>query len=108
MQQQFEWFAAGEGNNNAANKLKLIFQHFRRDLKGMPQRKWSKIIKNCHNYTLASFQEKPQRFIWEIFGDDTYEEQYQFLCETKMPRDMKVANYVDRVEVINERLILLD
>ena len=40
MQERFEWFNAdGDGNNNADNKKKLIFQHFGRALKGMPQRK---------------------------------------------------------------------
>ena len=47
----FEWF----DSDKAANKAKLIFQHFGRALKGMPQRKWAKVIKNHHNYTLASF-----------------------------------------------------
>ena len=101
----------GDGNNDAAaaaNKKKLIFQHFGRALKGMPQRKWAKITKNHHNYTLVAFRDKAQRLIWEIFGDVTYEEQYQYLCETKKPRDMNVADWIDRVEVINERLSLLD
>ena len=43
MQERFKWFNAdGDGDNNANNKKKLIFQHFGRALKGMPQRKWVK------------------------------------------------------------------
>ena len=39
MQEHSEWFSAdGDGNNSANNKKKLIFQHFGRVLKGMPQR----------------------------------------------------------------------
>ena len=106
MQERFEWFS--DGNDNAESKKKLIFQHFGRALKGMPQRKWSKIMKNHHTFTLNAFRDKAQRLISEIFGDDAYEEQYQYLCDTKMPRTMKVADYIDRVEVINERLSLLD
>ena len=79
MQERFEWF---DGNNNAGNKAKLIFQHFGRALKGMPQCKWAKVIKNHHTYTLASFRQKAQLFFHEVFGDDIYEEQYQFLCKT--------------------------
>ena len=76
MQERFEWFNAdGDGNNNADNKKKLIFQHFGRALKGMPQRKWAKIIKNHHIFTLSTFRDKAQRLIWEIFGDDAYKEQ---------------------------------
>ena len=47
MQERFEWFVKGGVNNNDVDKKeKLIFQHFGRALKGMPQRKWAKIIKN--------------------------------------------------------------
>ena len=39
MQERSEWFIADDdGNNNFDNKKKLIFQHFGRTLKGMPQR----------------------------------------------------------------------
>ena len=73
MQKRFKWFAAGDGNNNTNNKKKLIFQHFGRALKGMPQRKWAKIIRNHHNYILTAFREKAQCFIWKICGNNTYE-----------------------------------
>ena len=49
IQGRFEWFAAGDGNNDADNKKKLIFQHFGRALKGMFQCNWAKITKNNHN-----------------------------------------------------------
>ena len=88
--------------------MRLIFQHFGRALKGMPQRKWAKIIKNHHNFTLVSFRDKAERLILEDLGEEAYEEQYQYLCETKMPRDMKVQDWIDRLEVINERLPLID
>ena len=86
MQERFEWFS--DDNNNADSKKRLIFQHFGRALKGIPQRKWSKIIKNHHTFTLNAFRDKAQHLILEIFDDDAYEEQYQYLCGTKMPRDM--------------------
>ena len=109
MQERFEWFVDdGDGNNDADTKKKLIFQHFGRALKGMPQRKWAKIIKNHHNYTLNSFRDKAERLISEGLGEEAYEEQYQYLCETKKPRDMKVSDWIDRLEVINERLPLID
>ena len=57
---------------------------------------------------MNAFRDKAQCLIWEIFGDDAYKEQYQYLCDTKMPRDMKVADWIDRVEIINEHLSLLD
>ena len=72
MQERFEWF--NDGNDDAESKKKLIFQHFGRALKGMPQRKWSKIIRNHHTFTLNAFRDKTQRLILEIFGDDAYEE----------------------------------
>ena len=50
MADRFEWF-----DGDDANKAKLIFQHFGRALKGMPQRKWAKVIRNHHTYTLPSF-----------------------------------------------------
>ena len=53
IQERFEWFAAGDGNNDTDNTKKLIFQHFGRALKGVPQRKWTKITKNHHNYTYS-------------------------------------------------------
>ena len=72
MQERFEWFSAdGDGNNYANNKKKPIFQLFGRALKGVPQRKWTKIIINQLNFTLNAFRNKAQRLIWEIFGDDT-------------------------------------
>ena len=40
MQERFEWLVEGSVNDDDANKKKtLIFQHFRRPLKGLPQRK---------------------------------------------------------------------
>ena len=57
---------------------------------------------------MNAFRDKTQRLIWEIFGDDAYEEQYQYLCDTKMPHDMKVVDWIDWVEVINKHLSLLD
>ena len=104
MAERFEWF----DGDDAGNKAKLIFQHFGRALKGMPQRKWAKVIRNHHTYTLPSFRSKAQLFFHEIFGEDVYEEQYQFLCDTGMPKNMKAGDYIDRVEVILDRLPLLD
>ena len=76
MQERFEWFTEGDDNTNVANKRKLISQHFGRALKRMPQRKWAYISnQNRCKYTLVAFREKAQRLIWDIFGDDTFEEQ---------------------------------
>ena len=47
------------GNNNADNKKK---------------QKFSNISGHHNNFTLNAFQDKAQRLIWEIFGDDAYEE----------------------------------
>ena len=56
MQEHFEWFVeSGVDNDDADKKKKLIFQNFGRALKGLPQRKRAKIIKNHHIYTLNSF-----------------------------------------------------
>ena len=49
-----------------------------------------------------------QRLMWEIFSDAAYEEQYQYLCDTTMAHSMKVADWIDRAEVINECLSLID
>ena len=76
MQERFEWFVEGGVNNNDADKKKkFIFQHFGRALKGLPKRKWAKIIKNHHTYTLNSFRDKAERFILEILGEEACEEQ---------------------------------
>ena len=76
MTKRFEWFKAVKGNSNV--KVKLIFQHFGRVLKGMPRRKRAKLMRNHHNWMSAAFRDKAQRFIWEVFGDDVYEEQYKY------------------------------
>ena len=104
MTERFEWFVDdSDGDNNANNKKRLIFQHFGRALKGLPQRKWTKIMRNHHNFTLVSFRDKAERLISDDLGEEAYEEQYQYLCETKMPRDMKVP-LIDRLaDKLSER-----
>ena len=44
----------------------------------------------------------------EILGEKVYEEQFQYLCETEKPRHTKVSDWINRLEVINEHLILID
>ena len=79
MQERFEWFVQGGVNDEDADKKKrLIFQHFGRALKGLPQRKWAKRIKNCHTYTLNSFRDKGERLFSEVLGQEAYKEQYQY------------------------------
>lgn len=106
MAEHFKWFDAINGNQNA--KAKLIFQNVGRALKGRPQRKWAKLMKNHHNFTSAAFRDKAQRFIWKVFGEDIYDDQYEFLCKTKMPAKIEATEWINWIEVINKRLPLID
>ena len=40
-------------------------------------------MRNHHNWTSVAFWDKAQRFIWDIFGKEVYDEQYEHLCDTK-------------------------
>ena len=106
---RFKFFAKADGNNDADKKKKLIFQHFGRALKEIPQCKRAKIKKNHHNYTLNAFRDKAEQLLWDFLArKNKNEAQYQCLCETRMPRNMKMADYTNQVQVINERLRLID
>ena len=66
----------------------------------------------CHSSPLPN-SEAPtaapaKRLLSEFLGKKAYEEQYQYLCETTMPRGMKVSDWIDRLEVMIERLPLID
>ena len=109
IKERFEWFVEGGVNNyDADKKKKLIFQHLGGALKGFPKHKLAKIIKNHHTYTLNSFRDKAEQFFLEILGEEAYEGQYQLLCETEKPRNIKLADWIDRLEVINKRLVLIN
>ena len=45
-----------------------------------------------------AFRDKMEHIIWEV-----YEEQCQYLCDTKKPRNLKVANWIHWIKVINDR-----
>ena len=44
----------------------------------------------------------------EILGKEAHEKQYQYVSETQMPHDIKASDWIDRLEVINERLPFID
>ena len=56
----------------------------------------------------CSFQDMAQFFIWGIFSKVVYEEQYQYLCDTKKTHDIKAVDWIGRIKVINENFTLLD
>ena len=73
----------------------------------MFQRKWMKITKKHHIYTLNSFWDEAEQLLSEILDKEAYKEQYQYLCETAIARDMKASDWVNRLEVMNECLPLI-
>ena len=109
MQERFGWFVEGGVNDNDGDKKKrLISQNFGRILKGLPQHKWAKIIKNRQTYRLISFRDKAERLLLEILGEEAYEEKYKYLCETAKPCNMKVTDWIGRLRVIKGRLVLIN
>jgi hypothetical protein len=85
-------------------KGKLLFQHFGRAMKGEPLRKWSKLTKNQRVYTLLAFKEKFSDLIEDLFGEDVYDDQLEYLCDESMPTSMKSSEWIDRIKVINAAL----
>jgi hypothetical protein len=87
-----------EGENP---KGTLLFQQFGRAMKGEPLQKWSKLTKNQRAFTLLAFEDIIYDLIDDIFGEDVYDDQLEFLCDKKMPSNIKSSERVGRIEVIN-------
>ena len=56
MGKRFQWFEKDKGNHNP--KVQLVFQHFGRALKTIPQRAWAKLTRNYRNLLRAEFRNK--------------------------------------------------
>ena len=80
---RYKWFTTTDGNQNP--KAQLAYQHFGRALKGMNQRKWSKLVTNQRNFSKADFRDKAQKFINKVFGKDIFDDQKDYLLTTKIP-----------------------
>ena len=88
-------------------KGKMMFQHLGRALRGEPQRKWKRITKNARTFTVLAFLDKWYELTEEIMGPDAYDDQLEYLTDTRQPRDMALMMWIDRVEVANQALGLL-
>ena len=89
-------------------KGKLLFQHFGRAMKGKPLRKWSKLTNNQHAFTLQAFNDTFSDLIDDLFGEDTYDDQLEYLCDENMPTSLKSSEWIDRIEVIENSENFLD
>ena len=89
LNERYQW------TESTPSKGKLLFQHFVRALKGERQRKWAKLVRTQRTFTVDAFQSKFHELVEEIFGEDVYEDMFDYLCDTKMPTDMNAADFVD-------------
>ncbi len=93
--------------NQNANGGKLGIQHVGQALKG-PTEKWlKKLSSNMRKPTWNLFKDKAHILVEDVMQENAYKDQYEYLEETKMPKDMSISECLDQIEEINDALPLL-